>query len=351
VSPAALDGWNDLVEAMVRSGELAVRSTAADPMVPGRTHQRLQQYYRGRPVIGAELTRQLDRGLAMSIFGAVHTGIALEAAPAIGADEAARIAARFTDGGVTAGRAPVLAVLPLDDGGYALAWMVETRPPADRRTCFVDATSGRVLLDFSTLKPGLPAGDEEAAALGDMSGRAQAHAALERYAGLVYRRESGALAEAYADIVAVSVAASEDRAAVRPDTGDGRDPWVIRAPAAAGGPQSLRDPARFGAPDHYSGVDAGAAIRTSAMVAGHAFYLAVEGGVNRTSGLAVEGVGAAGRVEVEKSVTRAFLYLLPAAATFSTARAATIQSAIDLYGPESAVVRAIGEAWAAVGVR
>ena len=87
------------------------------------------------------------------------------------------------------------------------------------------------------------------------------------------------------------------------------------------------------------------------MVAGHAFYLAVEGGVNRTSGLEVDGVGAAGRVEVEKSFTRAFLYLLPSAATFSTARAATIQSAIDLYGPESAAVRAIGEAWAAVGVR
>jgi Zn-dependent metalloprotease len=347
-SPAALDEWNDLVEAMLRSGELAVRSTAADPMVPGRTHQRLQQYYRGRPVIGAELTRQLERGLAVSIFGAVHAGIALDPAPAIGADEAARIAARLTDGRVTAGRAPVLAVLPLDDGGYALAWMMETRPSADVRTCFVNAATGRVLLDFSTLKPGLPAGGAEADASRDLSRRAQAHAALERSAGLIYRRESGALAEAYADIAAVTAAAG---ASGDLRGGVGSDPWVVRDATVDGGAWPLSDPASVGAPDHYSRVDAGASLRANSAVAGHAFYLAIQGGVNRTSGLEVEGVGAAGRVEIERSVTRAFLYLLPSAATFSTARAATIQSAIDLYGPESAAVRAIGEAWAAVGVR
>ena len=49
-------------------------------------------------------------------------------------------------------------------------------------------------------------------------------------------------------------------------------------------------------------------------------------------------------------VSRAFTYLLPSGASFSIARAATIQSALDLYGANSAVGRAIAQAWEAVGV-
>ena len=42
---------------------------------------------------------------------------------------------------------------------------------------------------------------------------------------------------------------------------------------------------------------------------------------------------------------------LPANATFAVARAATIQSAQDLYGGGSAAVRAVTQAWTAVGVQ
>jgi Zn-dependent metalloprotease len=42
--------------------------------------------------------------------------------------------------------------------------------------------------------------------------------------------------------------------------------------------------------------------------------------------------------------------MLPANARFSTARAATIQAARDLYGAGSAAERAVTEAWTAVGV-
>jgi thermolysin len=41
---------------------------------------------------------------------------------------------------------------------------------------------------------------------------------------------------------------------------------------------------------------------------------------------------------------------MPANATFSVARAVTIQAATDLYGSSSAAVRAITDAWTAVGV-
>jgi thermolysin len=85
------------------------------------------------------------------------------------------------------------------------------------------------------------------------------------------------------------------------------------------------------------------------LIASHAFYLAIEGGTNRTSGMSVTGVGPRNREQMEKVFYRAFI-MLPANATFSTARAATIQSARDLYGSNSAAERAITQAWNAVGV-
>jgi Zn-dependent metalloprotease len=269
--------------------------------------------------------------------------------------------------------------------------------PDDVRACFVDASSGRVLLDFSTRKPGQPA--DAHAASSDASGspalaasrsaidavrryyeertggfalddaaepvhvvarpwadasasrsliaRDLAYAVLDRLAALTYRRESGALADAYADLVAASVAAASDGG---PAT-DSHDPWMVGEPASAEGIRSLRDPARLGSPDHYSAIDAGTDMHASSTVASHAFYLAIEGGPNRTSGLEVEGVGGARRDQVERAFLRAFMFMLPASATFSTAREATVQSARDLYGPASEAARAIGQAWAAVGVR
>jgi thermolysin len=61
-------------------------------------------------------------------------------------------------------------------------------------------------------------------------------------------------------------------------------------------------------------------------------------------------VGAVNREQIEKVFYRAFTQLLPGNATFSIARAATIQSARDLYGANSAAERAVAQAWSAVGV-
>jgi Zn-dependent metalloprotease len=82
----------------------------------------------------------------------------------------------------------------------------------------------------------------------------------------------------------------------------------------------------------------------------HAFYLAIEGGRHRLSGVTVQGVGSTNREQIEKAFYRAFVFLLPASANFSTARAATIQAARDLYGVNSAAAQAVTQAWTAVGV-
>ncbi len=338
-------------------------------------------------MVGADVTRQLVGGVTVSAFGTIHPGIRLDAVPVLGADEAGRVAAATTGGRLAAGQSPELVILPLDGGRYALAWRADTRSASDARTCFIDAASGRPLLDYSTLKAeqadGVPADaapvdtravidatrhyylqrtgrfvlDEPAdpvhvavhpasAFSRDLVAHELAHAVLDRSAALIYRRESGALAEAYADIVAASIAAASPSG----DSG-GRDPYLVGGDATTGGMRSLRDPARHGNPDHYSGVSANATVQANSTVASHAFYLAIEGGLNRTSGLAVEGLGPSRRDRIEKAFLRAFAYLLPSAAGFGTAREATVQSARDLYGPESDAVRAIAEAWAAAGVR
>ena len=84
-------------------------------------------------------------------------------------------------------------------------------------------------------------------------------------------------------------------------------------------------------------------------IATHAFYLAVEGGTNRTSGQTVTGVGAANRDKIERVFFRGFT-TLTSNATFSLARAKTIQEARTLYGAGSAVEAAVTQAWNAVGV-
>jgi len=98
------------------------------------------------------------------------------------------------------------------------------------------------------------------------------------------------------------------------------------------------------------GTDDWGGVHTNCTIATHAFYLAIEGGTNRTSGLAVQGVGSANRERIEKAFYRGFSFMIPSGATFSQARAATIQAAHELYGAGSAAVTAITQAWTAVGV-
>jgi Zn-dependent metalloprotease len=61
-------------------------------------------------------------------------------------------------------------------------------------------------------------------------------------------------------------------------------------------------------------------------------------------------VGAANREQVEKVFYRAFTQLLPSNARFTTARAATLQAAQDLYPGNNAIANALTQAWTAVGV-
>ena len=89
----------------------------------------------------------------------------------------------------------------------------------------------------------------------------------------------------------------------------------------------------------------------NSTILSHAFYLAIEGGQNRSTGLTVQGVGAANRHQVERAFFRSMTHLMPARTSFRMTAAVIRQSAVDLFGAGSATHRAIDQALNAVGLR
>ncbi len=173
-----------------------------------------------------------------------------------------------------------------------------------------------------------------------------AHGVTDYSSQLIYRNESGALNESFSDMM--GIAAEFFQQAEKADYLVGEDMIT------PGGIRSMQNPLAYGDPDHYSvrytGSQDNGGVHINSGIPNNAFYLAIEGGTHRLSKVAVQGVGASNREQIEKVFYRAFTAMLPPSANFATARAATLQSARDLYGAGSAVERAVSQAWTAVGV-
>ena len=183
------------------------------------------------------------------------------------------------------------------------------------------------------------------------------HGVTEFTSNLNYVNESGALNEAFSDIMGTSVEFFYQPAGSGRQKADyviGEDVFTAGAPGTVDGIRSLANPSAFGNPDHYSkryiGTADNGGVHTNSTIASHAFYLAIEGGTNATSGLRVTGVGSANRLQMERVFYRAFAQLMPSNATFAMARTITLQAAQDLYGTTSASYAAVRDAWTAVGV-
>jgi bacillolysin len=498
-----LRSWDSQVSRMLREGQLRSRGEEPDPLVEGRSHERLDQYYDGVRVFGGEVVRQTDRGQTVSVFGSIYTGIRVDADPVLSPRDAADIVAELTGASTGPDLEPELVVLPKDAGGFALAYRLRVLTADDLAVWFIDAGTGEVVLRYSDLQtavgtgqgvlndtkkvsttlrngsylaidglrppaiytydlkgnlartqlylnglitlndgdvatdadnqwtdaaavdahayagwtydylykrfsrqgldnrnltmtsivhpvrredwasasasvlnlyylnafyagrgimvygeglpPGVTMGGRQwtyfAGAI-DVVAHELAHGVTDYTSDLIYRNESGALSEAFSDIIGTSVEfyyQPPGSGYMKADYLVGEDLSTPSEPF-----RSMSDPQAYGDPDNYSkrytGTWDNGGVHTNSGIANNAFYLAIEGGVNRTSGLAVQGVGAANREKIEKVFYRAFTQLLPANATFSTARAATLQAARDLYGAGSDVERTVQQAWTAVGV-
>ncbi|HUL77072.1 MAG TPA: hypothetical protein VL691_07390, partial [Vicinamibacteria bacterium] len=153
-SGVAVREWSSRVDRLVASGELVVRLTRDDTMIPGRRHERLAQLHRGVPVVGGEIVRQSDAAGTLTVFGTFYDGVGVDVTPRLGPAEAAALVGG--KGGRPFGRqgGPELVVLPLPAGGYRLAYRIRAFFPAsfDVRQSFLDAGTGEVLLDYRDIQ-------------------------------------------------------------------------------------------------------------------------------------------------------------------------------------------------------
>ena len=500
-TPSELRLWDEQVTSMLRSGVLRMMPQREDTVMPSREHERLAQLHDGIPVFGAEVTRQLDRGVAVSMFGTLYRDIDIDTIPQLSVPAARAIMLARPNAVATIGD-PQLFVLPLEGGGYALTYRIVTAFPDDHVVAFVDAENGRIHVQFSDwhrqidsgrgrgvlgetkkisteasggtyrtsddlrppailtydmkgnltrvtdvltgrvqlaasdlavdsdndwtdgavvdghvyagwtydylfkrfgrrgldnnnlpirslihpvsrdvplsfiqqnsifyinafwsgstrlmvygvgLPPNITSGGQQwdyVSGAFDIVAHELTHGVTQFSSNLIGLGEPGALNEAFSDIIATGAEFFLATQRGRPGN------YVIGDEVITpGGLRSLSDPRSYGDPDHYAqryqGPADGAGVHINSGIISHAFYLAIEGGTNRTSGRAVQGVGAANRDQIERTFYRAFTQMLPANAGFVTARLATIQSARDLFSANSAVERAVTQAWDAVGI-
>lgn len=188
----------------------------------------------------------------------------------------------------------------------------------------------------------------------DICGHEMTHGVTERTANLTYARESGALNEAWSDIMGTMV----ERYA-RPSTWN----WLIGEEAYTPGTSGdalrrMDNPNAVGDPDHYSvrlyqgtctpsNLNDQCGVHTNSSIANHAYYLIANGGTNRVSGVAVTGIGAD---PAERIFYRALTVYMTSSTNFAGARTATLNAATDLYGSGSAQYNGVATGWCAVGV-
>jgi Zn-dependent metalloprotease len=243
-------------------------------------------------------------------------------------------------------------VHPVSRGDFA------SQDPSVQGAFYLNASyyGGGIMLYGEGLPSSLTIGGQQwnylAGAL-DVVGHELTHGVTDYSSGLIYAGESGALNESFSDMMGTAVEFFYQPPGEGPLHADYLCGEDVVTP---GGIRSLANPAAYGQPDHYSRrliappEDDNGGVHTNSGIPNQVYYLAIEGGVNRTSGQSVQGVGPANREQIEKVMYRAFTELMPASATFSVARAATIQAARDLYGSGSNAERAITQAWDAVGI-
>nr|WP_066070104.1 M4 family metallopeptidase [Neobacillus soli] len=182
----------------------------------------------------------------------------------------------------------------------------------------------------------------------DVAAHELTHGVTEYTANLIYSYESGALNESMSDIFAKMV--------------DRDDPeWLIGEKLIKTGTnkalRSMSNPAEIVdartesgfSPDHwskrYTGTLDSGGVHINSSINNKAAYLMSDGGTHY--GVTVTGVG---RDATEQIYYRALTKYLTKSSNFSLMRSAAIQAATDLYGASSKEVKAVQQAYTAVGV-
>jgi thermolysin len=184
------------------------------------------------------------------------------------------------------------------------------------------------------------------------------HGVTQFSSDLIYRNESGALDEAFCDIMATGAEFFFEERGMgrqRADWAAGEDLFIQNFGGRLRAFRYHADPKVGGDPDHYSiryiGPEDNGGVHRNSPIVSHAFYLFVEGGANRISGARVNGIGFSNIERAEKIFYRAFTQYLVPWSNFADARRATLRSARDLYGRGGVEEQQLEQAWNAVGVQ
>jgi Zn-dependent metalloprotease len=153
----------------------------------------------------------------------------------------------------------------------------------------------------------------------DVVGHELTHAVTEYTSGLVYEWQSGALNEAFSDIMGESLEYFKK----------GSNDWLMGAALPIGAIRSLKEPNEYfvlGQPgpkqmsEWYGGCEDNFGVHVNSTIVGHAYYLVAK----------EIGVPSAAQI-----FYRGFTLYLKPNSTFEDARNSTIQAAADLYGAGS----------------
>ncbi len=161
------------------------------------------------------------------------------------------------------------------------------------------------------------------------------HGVIEHSANLVYRNQSGALNESFADVFGAMV---------------DREDWRIGEDCRISSPgylRSLQAPGDGGQPAHMRDF-----VQLPNTKEGDWGGVHVNSGIpNRAAWLVAEGLETSiGRLKTEQIWYRALTTYLTASSEFAEARTATLQAAADLHGENSAEAATVALAWDSVGV-
>lgn len=182
----------------------------------------------------------------------------------------------------------------------------------------------------------------------DVAGHEQSHGVTSNTSGLVYYGDAGGMNEGFSDIMGTMVEfyAAEHGADTTGDYYIGED---IYTPAIPGDALRYMDnPTKDGySIDNASKMRAWTNPHYSSGVPNNVFYLASEGGRNKTSGKTV--TNPIGRDKVGAIFYRAVAFYMTPRSSFSDQRKATEKAATDLYTQSEATL--MGTAWDACGVK
>jgi len=181
------------------------------------------------------------------------------------------------------------------------------------------------------------------------------HAITQYTSNLIYQDESGALNEAYSDILgaAVEFAKQSSGTSTYPNAQAGKSDWLMGEDCwlSSVALRDIKNPQRFGQPSYYhgtnwyNGTNDHGGVHTNSGVANFAYYLLAEGGSGSNDGHQYN-ISGIGKVQAAAVALRANYVYHTSTSDYADARAHWIQAARDL-GYNTQTVAAV---WTACGV-